>query len=136
MATLHIDIISFAYKHGLPPDPSGNGGGYVFDMRAPNNPGRYPQYKTLTGLDPLVAQFIEQDGELPALLPSIYHLADFHVQRYLQRGFTHLQFAFGCTGGQHRSVYAAHQLAQHLHTRFPQTTILLTHRELRLRTPL
>lgn len=136
MATLTIDIISFSYRQGIPPDPSGNGGGYVFDMRAPNNPGRHDQYKALTGLDAPVIQFIEQDGELPTLLNPIYQLADFHVQRYLERGFTHLQFAFGCTGGQHRSVYAAQHLAEHLHERFPQTAIRLTHREQHLHTAL
>ena len=129
MATLVIDIYSFSYKRGIPDDPSGNGGGYVFDMRAPHNPGRLEEYKHLTGLDQPVIDYIEADGELPRLLPPIFQLADFHVQRYLERGFTHLQFAFGCTGGQHRSVYAAQHLAEHLHECFPQTSIHLHHRE-------
>lgn len=129
MATLLIDILSFSYRRGIPADPSGNGGGYVFDMRAPDNPGRYEPYKQLTGLDEPVIQFIEQNGELPRLLAHIYPVAEFHVQRYIDRQFTHLQFAFGCTGGRHRSVYAAEHLASHLHELFPHITIRITHCE-------
>lgn len=127
---LTITIYSFSYKRGIPADESGNGGGYVFDCRAPENPGRYEPYKALTGRDEAVIRFIEDNGELPALLTHIYHVADFHVQRYLERDFTHLQFAFGCTGGQHRSVYSAEHLAQHLHECFgEQIHIHLIHRE-------
>jgi len=127
-SVLTITIYSFSYKKGIPADESGNGGGYVFDCRSTNNPGRYEQYKQLTGLDKPVIDFLEQDGEILTFLQSVYRLADFHVQRYLDRGFTHLQFAFGCTGGQHRSVYSAQHLAEHLHARFP-VNIQLIHRE-------
>lgn len=127
---LNITIYSFSYKRGIPADDSGNGGGYVFDCRAPHNPGRYEQYKQITGRDQAVIDFLEDDGELPALLEHVYALADFHVQRYIDREFTHLQFAFGCTGGQHRSVYSADHLAQHLRQKFPnQISIHLIHRE-------
>lgn len=127
---LTITIYSFSYKRGIPADESGNGGGYVFDCRAPHNPGRYDEYKQLTGLDAPVIKFLEDDGEIADFLAHVYALADFHVQRYVDRDFTHLQFSFGCTGGQHRSVYSAQHLAEHLHERFGgQISIHLIHRE-------
>lgn len=127
---LTITIYSFSYKRGIPADESGNGGGYVFDCRAPHNPGRYEAYKALTGRDEPVIRFLEDDGEITAFLEHVYAMADFHVQRYIDREFTHLQFAFGCTGGQHRSVYSAEHLAAHLHQRFDTAIrIHLIHRE-------
>lgn len=126
--SLHVTIYSFSYKKGIPADDSGNGGGYVFDCRSSNNPGRYDEYKQLTGLDKPVIDFLEKDGEILTFLESVYKLADFHVQRYIDRGFTHLQFAFGCTGGRHRSVYSAQHLAEHLHQKFG-VSISLHHRE-------
>ena len=124
-----VRIFSFSYKKGIPQDESGNGGGYVFDCRGTHNPGRYEQYKRLTGLDQPVVKFLEDDGEILAFLDSIYKLADAHVQRYIDRGFTSLMFAFGCTGGQHRSVYSAQHLAEHLHNRFPSVEVRVCHRE-------
>ena len=125
---LLVRIFSFSYKLGIPEDPSGNGGGYVFDCRSTHNPGRYEPYKQLTGLDAPVIQFLEHDGEILTFLDSVYLLADAHVERYLQRGFTHLMFSFGCTGGQHRSVYCAQHLAEHLHCKYG-IQVDLTHRE-------
>lgn len=125
---LTIRILSFSYKRGIPEDPSGNGGGYVFDCRSTHNPGRYEPYKHLTGLDEPVIRFLEDDGEITTFLQSVYRLADAHVERYLQRGFTNLMFCFGCTGGQHRSVYSAQHLAEHLHRKY-NVTVLLSHRE-------
>ena len=107
LSALKIDVLSFSYRKGIPEDPTGNGGGYVFDCRAVHNPGKYEPYKKLTGLDEPVIRFLEDDGEILKFLDSVYTLADAHVERYLQRGFTHLMFCFGCTGGQHRSVYSA-----------------------------
>ena len=132
-STLHpklvVRIYSFSYKKGIPQDESGNGGGYVFDCRGTHNPGRYEQYKHLTGLDEPVKKFLEDDGEILTFLDSVYRMADVHVQRYIERGFTSLMFCFGCTGGQHRSVYSAQHLAEHLHRRFPQVEVRLCHRE-------
>ncbi|MBO4802707.1 MAG: phosphotransferase [Bacteroidaceae bacterium] len=126
--SLSLRIFSFSYKRGIPEDTSGNGGGYVFDCRSTHNPGRYEPYKQLTGLDAPVIKFLEDDGEILTFLDSVYRLADAHVERYLQRGFTDLMFSFGCTGGQHRSVYCAQHLAEHLNQKYG-VQVELTHRE-------
>lgn len=125
---LIIRIFSFSYKRGIPADESGNGGGYVFDCRSTHNPGRYEPYKQLTGLDKPVIDFLEQDGEILTFLAHVDALAEVHVQRYLERGFTDLMFCFGCTGGQHRSVYSAQHLAEHLHQKYG-VEVRLCHRE-------
>ncbi len=126
--SLVVRIFSFSYKKGIPQDPSGNGGGYVFDCRSTHNPGRYEPYKQLTGLDQPVIDFLEKDGEICTFLSLVYQLADAHVKRYIQRGFTSLQFCFGCTGGQHRSVYSAQHLAEYLHNKYG-LEVQLVHRE-------
>jgi len=115
---LVVRVYSFSYGKGIPEDTSGNGGGYVFDCRSTHNPGRYEPYKRLTGLDEPVIRFLEDDGEILVFLESIYKLADAHITRYLQRGFTSLMFSFGCTGGQHRSVYCAQHLAEYVHRKY------------------
>lgn len=125
---LVVRVYSFSYRKGIPADDSGNGGGYVFDCRSTHNPGRYEPYKQLTGLDEPVIRFLEDDGEILSFLESVYSLADAHVQRYIQRGFTDLMFSFGCTGGQHRSVYSAEHLAGHLHEKFG-IEVRVCHRE-------
>ena len=126
--SLIVRVFSFSYKKGIPEDQSGNGGGYVFDCRSTHNPGRYEPYKKLTGLDASVIRFLEDDGEILTFLDSVYKLADHHVERYLQRGFTSLMFSFGCTGGQHRSVYSAQHLAEHIHRKYG-VEVRLCHRE-------
>ncbi|MBP3768270.1 MAG: phosphotransferase [Prevotella sp.] len=125
---LVVKVFSFSYRKGIPDDESGNGGGYVFDCRSTHNPGRYEPYKQLTGLDEPVIRFLEDDGEILTFLDSVYKLADAHVRRYIQRGFTSLMFSFGCTGGQHRSVYSAQHLAEHLHAKFG-IEVRICHRE-------
>ena len=125
---LVVTVYSFSYRKGIPDDPSGNGGGYVFDCRSTHNPGRYEPYKKLTGLDEPVIRFLEDDGEILTFLDSVYKLADAHVRRYIQRGFTSLMFCFGCTGGQHRSVYSAQHLAEHIHEKFG-VEVRIIHRE-------
>ncbi|MBR1917659.1 MAG: phosphotransferase [Bacteroidaceae bacterium] len=126
---LTVTIYSFSYKKGIPADPSGNGGGYVFDCRSTHNPGRYEPYKQLTGLDREVIDFLESDGEILRFLNHVYPLAEHHTETYIRRGFTSLMFSFGCTGGQHRSVYSAQHLAEHLRRLYPQIKIHLIHRE-------
>ncbi len=125
---LVVKVFSFSYTKNIPEDESGNGGGYVFDCRSTHNPGRYEPYKQLTGLDEPVIRFLEDDGEILTFLDSVYKLADAHVRRYIQRGFTSLMFCFGCTGGQHRSVYSAQHLAEHIHEKFG-IEVRICHRE-------
>lgn len=125
---LKVRVFSFSFRKGIPEDESGNGGGYVFDCRSTHNPGRYEPYKQLTGLDEPVIRFLEDDGEILVFLESVYKLADAHVARYIQRGFTDLMFCFGCTGGQHRSVYSAQHLAEHLNRKFG-VEVHVCHRE-------
>ncbi len=132
---LVVRVFSFSYKKGIPEDTSGNGGGYVFDCRSTHNPGRYDQYKPLTGLDQPVIDFLENDGEILTFLKSVYKLADAHVSRYIERGFTDLMFSFGCTGGRHRSVYSAQHLAEHIHKKFG-VEVRLCHREQNIATTL
>lgn len=125
---LVVRVWSFSFKKGIPEDPSGNGGGYVFDCRSTHNPGRYEPYKKLTGLDEPVIRFLEDDGEILNFLQPVYELVDHHVDRYLQRGFTSLMVSFGCTGGQHRSVYSAQHVAEHIHNKYG-VKVIVTHRE-------
>ncbi len=125
---LTVKVFSFSYKKGIPEDTSGNGGGYVFDCRGVHNPGKYEQYKPLTGMDQPVIDFLEQDGEILKFLGHIYALADAHVQRYMERGFTSLMLSFGCTGGRHRSVYSAEHVAAHIAQKFG-VKVELCHRE-------
>lgn len=126
--TLTVTVYSFSFKKGLPVDESGNGGGYIFDCRSTHNPGKYEQYKQLTGLDQPVIDFLEQDGEITTFLQSVDKLVDHHVERFLERGFNHLQVCFGCTGGQHRSVYSAEYTAKRLHAKYG-VRVHLIHRE-------
>lgn len=125
---LEVKVISFAYKKGIPDDPTGNGGGFVFDCRAINNPGKYERYNHFTGLDEPVIRFLEDDGEITTFLQHVYTIVDASVKRYLDRGFTNLMVCFGCTGGQHRSVYSAQHLAEHLNQKYG-VKVHLVHRE-------
>ncbi len=126
---LEVKVYSFSYKKGIPEDLSGNGGGYVFDCRSIHNPGRYEPYKKLTGRDREVIDFLEDDGEIVGFLGHVYGVVDPHVETYAKRGFTSLTVSFGCTGGQHRSVYCAEHLAHHLADKFPDVRVRLIHRE-------
>jgi len=115
---LVVTINSFSYKKGIPADVTENGGGYVFDMRGILNPGRIDTYKTQSGLDKPVKDFLEQHTQMQQFLNGVFGVVDISVTDYIKRGFKHLMVNFGCTGGQHRSVYAAEALARHLRNKF------------------
>ena len=128
---LTVRVMSFSYrKGGIPEDNSGNGGGFVFDCRAMHNPGKYEQYKKITGADAPVIEFLESQGEVQQYLEHVYGLVDPAVDKYIERGFLNLMVAFGCTGGQHRSLYCANHLAEHLKAKFgDRIHVVLEHRE-------
>jgi aminoglycoside/choline kinase family phosphotransferase len=115
---LVVKICSFSYKKGIPVDESGNGGGFVFDCRGIENPGRYEQYKTIHGRNKPVMEFLERQTRMLDFLYSVFDIVDISVEDYIRRGFSNLAVNFGCTGGQHRSVYAADALAKHLKNKY------------------
>ena len=115
---LVVNIASFSYRKGIPADDSENGGGYVFDCRGILNPGRLDAYKTLTGRDKPVKDFLEQQTRMPEFLNSVFDIVDITVEDFIKRDFASLSVNFGCTGGQHRSVYAADALARHLRNKY------------------
>ncbi|MEL6865250.1 MAG: RNase adapter RapZ [Bacteroidota bacterium] len=122
---LTIRVNSFSYKvTGIPEDTSGNGGGFVFDCRFIHNPGRYEPYKKLTGRDEPVINFLQHHSQMNAFLNDVFRIVDSAVEDYINRSFTHLTVNFGCTGGQHRSVYAADQLAKHLEDKYGLKVVL------------
>jgi aminoglycoside/choline kinase family phosphotransferase len=111
---LVVRIFSFSFHQGLPKDESGNGGGFIFDGRSLPNPGREERFKALTGKDAPVIDYLNQQETVHQFLASVYSLVDSALSNYQQRGFKNLMVSFGCTGGQHRSVFLAEQLARHL----------------------
>lgn len=126
--SLEVLVTSFSFKKGIPDDPSGNGGGYVFDCRALPNPGKIEFYRSYTGMDKEVVDFFSDKPQVPDFLSAAYRLADAHLERFLERGFTHMMISFGCTGGQHRSVYCAEKMASHLKEKYG-VKVKLLHRE-------
>jgi hypothetical protein len=126
---LTITVSSFSFKNGVPPDYSGNGGGFVFDCRALPNPGRFERFKSFTGKDLPVIQFLEREPSIDKFLNHVYKLVDQSVQEYQKRGFSSLQVNFGCTGGQHRSVYCAEKLSKYLEEKY-SVVVITNHSEL------
>ncbi|MDA3909758.1 MAG: phosphotransferase [Bacteroidales bacterium] len=125
---LVIQVGSFSYKKGLPKDYSGHGGGHIFDCRAIYNPGRYDEYKSLTGRDDEVIEFLDKTDSMQAFLKSVTDIVEQSTETYLQRRFDYLSIQFGCTGGQHRSVYAAEKIYHHLKNKYA-VHLVLNHRE-------
>lgn len=115
---LVVKICSFSYRKGIPPDETTNGGGFVFDCRGLLNPGRIEEFKTQHGRDKAVKDYLEQQTLMLNYLNSVFDIVDMTVEEYIKRGFESLMISFGCTGGQHRSVYAADALARHLRNKF------------------
>lgn len=126
---LTVEVNSFSYKiGGIPQDDSGNGGGFVFDCRAIHNPGRYEPYKKLTGRDEPVINFLQHHSNMKEFMNNAFRIVDEAVENYIDRSFTNLMVNFGCTGGQHRSVYAADTMAKHLQEKYG-VKVELTHIE-------
>jgi aminoglycoside/choline kinase family phosphotransferase len=126
---LVVRIFSFSFHRGLPKDESGNGGGFIFDGRSLPNPGREERFKMLTGGDQPVIDYLNQQESVHQFLASVMSLVDASVNNYQRRGFKNLMVSFGCTGGQHRSVYLAEQVAKRLQGR-NGVEVVLRHREL------
>jgi aminoglycoside/choline kinase family phosphotransferase len=126
---LTVRIVSFSFHRGMPKDESGNGGGFVFDGRSLPNPGREDRFKALTGKDAAVIEYLNQHQSVHQFLASVMSLVDASVTEYQRRGFKSLMVSFGCTGGQHRSVYLAEQVAKRLRGR-SGVDIVVHHREL------
>jgi aminoglycoside/choline kinase family phosphotransferase len=126
---LTVRIFSFSYHRGIPKDESGNGGGPVFDGRWLPNPGREERFKALTGRDAPVIDYLNQQESAHQFLANVMSLVDAHVSEWQRRGFKSLMVSFGCTGGQHRSVYLAEQVAKRLRGR-NGVDVVLRHREL------
>ena len=116
-STLTVRIFSFSFHREVPSDETGNGGGFVFDARSLPNPGREDRYKPLTGKDAEVVDYLKQHENVHQFLSNARGLVDSSISSYQSRGFKSLMVSFGCTGGQHRSVYLAEQLAKHLRAR-------------------
>ncbi|HMS33226.1 MAG TPA: RNase adapter RapZ [Ignavibacteria bacterium] len=124
--TVHLNSFSYI-KSRIPQDLTGHGGGFVFDCRFINNPGRIEEFKSLTGQHREVITFLESQKEMTRFLHNVYDITDPAIENYIERGFTDLMISFGCTGGQHRSVYSAEKTKQHISEKFPGVNIILHH---------
>lgn len=130
MNNLKIEIHSFSYKKGgIPKDNTGNGGGFAFDCRGILNPGRIEEYKSQTGKDEGVKNYLEQNTEMPQFINHIKDLVSITIDNYIERNFDNLQINFGCTGGQHRSVYSAETIGKFIKEKYPNVEVSITHDE-------
>ena len=128
--SLTVEIHSFSYKKGgIPKDTSGNGGGFCFDCRGILNPGRVEEFKIQTGQEIGVQDFLEEKTKMPEFLKAVKNIISITIEDYLARNFEHLQINFGCTGGQHRSVYSAEKIAEFIRNKYPETGVKLFHDE-------
>jgi aminoglycoside/choline kinase family phosphotransferase len=130
---LNILINSFSYKRSIPLDNSGNGGGFVFDCRFLPNPGREDAFKELTGNDQEVIEYLKSKKEVAHFIQQVKELVEPAIQNYNSRKFNHLMISFGCTGGQHRSVYCANMLFDQLQKVFPAIHLTKRHIEMEIR---
>lgn len=129
---LKVRIFSFSYiNSGIPLDDSENGGGFVFDCRFITNPGKFEEYKKKSGKDFEVKFFLETQTEMPEFLKNVFSIIDKAIDKYDSRGFTNLIVSFGCTGGQHRSVYAAEAMAKRVAEKFPNVLYEINHNNLK-----
>jgi RNase adaptor protein for sRNA GlmZ degradation len=125
---LKVRIFSFSYLYsGLPEDTTGNGGGFIFDCRFIYNPGRNIEFFDLTGKDEAVKNFLDKQQEMQEFLKNTFNIIDPAIENYISRNFTDLMVSFGCTGGQHRSVYSAQKLLEHINQKYPEVKTELTH---------
>jgi aminoglycoside/choline kinase family phosphotransferase len=129
---LTISLKSFSYKNGLPVDNSGNGGGFVFDCRALPNPGREEQYRAFNGKDNIIINYLKDIPEVISFLDDAQRIVNRSIDNYLSRGFEGLSISFGCTGGQHRSVYCTETLAERLRKKYPEVIIKVEHKMLKV----
>ena len=125
---LSVTITSFSYKREFPIDLADNGGGFVFDCRGLNNPGRHLEYKLLSGRHPDVIRFLINNSNVDEFMDNVYKLVDSTIEKYLELGFKNLMVNFGCTGGQHRSVYCADKLYEYLKNKY-DINVFLSHIE-------
>ena len=126
---LRVSVKSFSYRKGIPYDASGNGGGFVFDCRAIHNPGRYEKFKNFNGKDKEVIEFFAKEPEMAEFVALTQKIVEISVKKYIESGFKNLSVFFGCTGGQHRSVYCAERMAEFLRNNYPQINVELFHTE-------
>ena len=128
---LTVSVKSFSYHRGIPYDATGNGGGFVFDCRAIHNPGRYEQYRDLTGKDSEVVDFFLNEPQMAEFLDLARKIVALSVENYIRHGYENLAVNFGCTGGQHRSVYCAEDMGRFLKSHFPQINVEVRHLEMK-----
>jgi UPF0042 nucleotide-binding protein len=127
---LKVTIYSFAYKRGLPEDSTGNGGGFIFDCRGLPNPYKSEKYRNFSGDMPEITEFFKQNPIVDDFISKTLDVVEIPVRNYLDRNFENLQISFGCTGGQHRSVYAAEKVKTMLLEKYPEkVNIYISHRE-------
>ncbi len=125
---LCVSVNSFSFKKAPPTDLSGNGGGFTFDCRALPNPGRYEKYRVFSGKDKIIIDYLENENEVKEFEKNVFKIVEQSIEKYIERGFTNLMINFGCTGGQHRSVFFAEKLTKHIKSKY-KIKVVLNHCE-------